>query len=116
MNFQTKRIYEKAAATDDCRVLVDRIWPRGVSKEMAQLDRWLKEAAPSSELRQWFDHDRAKWLAFIHRYFLELDDATESIQWLKQQAAERVVTLLDSARDEQHNQAVALKRYLEQTM
>lgn len=85
-NFAIKRIYEPAAPRDGYRVLVDRLWPRGISKAKARIDLWLREIAPSTELRKWFDHDPAKWQEFCARYRAELRDRTEIIDSLKQQA------------------------------
>lgn len=112
MHIAIKRIYEEPAVDDGMRVLVDRIWPRGVSKEAATLDRWLKEVAPSTELRKWFAHDVTKWQTFLDRYAKELEQSKAAVAWLREQAIAGKVTLLYSARDEQHNQAVALKLHL----
>ena len=110
--FRIKRIYETRDPSDGYRVLVDRIWPRGVSKDAAAIDLWLKEAGPSTDLRKWFGHDPAKWEAFKTRYAEEIEpsDAFGELQRLGQ--AHGVVTLLYSARDEQHNQAAALLEFL----
>jgi uncharacterized protein YeaO (DUF488 family) len=110
---KTKRVYEGKTQADGFRVLVDRVWPRGVSKQRAQVDLWLKTVAPSTELRKWFDHDPKKWSTFKKRYFAELDDGPVGLDQLLGQASDRVVTLVFSARDFQHNQAVALREYLE---
>lgn len=112
MAIAVKRIYEDPAPDDGTRVLVDRIWPRGVSKEDARLDRWLREVAPSDDLRRWFDHRADRWEAFKARYFEELEEAGEAVSWLREAAREGSVTLLFGARDQEHNQAVALKEYL----
>ena len=107
-----KRVYEPAEKADGCRVLVDRIWPRGLSKEKAQVDRWVREVAPSTELRQWFGHDQAKWAEFLERYRSELN-GSEAVKELRAICREeRVVTLVYAARDETHSNAVALKRIL----
>lgn len=115
--FQTKRIYDDPGPSDGLRVLVDRLWPRGVSKDHAQLDRWLQAIAPSDELRAWFDHDPDRWEGFCRRYAQELEDEPEKVEavaWLTEQAkAVDQVTLLYAAKDTEHNNAVALKRYLE---
>jgi uncharacterized protein YeaO (DUF488 family) len=108
----TKRVYEPANPDDGFRVLVDRVWPRGMTKEQVQADLWLKEAAPSTALRKWFGHDRSKWEAFKRRYFSELDAKPEAVAKLLDQAAKEQLTLLFSARDADYNQAVALKEYL----
>ncbi len=110
---QTKRIYDAPAAGDGARFLVDRLWPRGLKKNTARLDGWLKEVAPSDALRRWFGHDPAKWTEFRRRYFAELDRHAEELQPLLEAAQRGLVTLLFSAHDTQHNNAVALKEYLE---
>jgi uncharacterized protein YeaO (DUF488 family) len=107
-----KRIYEPAAKSDGFRVLVDRLWPRGISKETAKLDLWLPDIAPSTKLRQWFNHDPAKWMELRRQYQAELENMKELVAELKGQAKKGTVTLLYSAKDEQHNQAVALRSYL----
>jgi uncharacterized protein YeaO (DUF488 family) len=112
MAIQLKRIYEPAAADDGWRVLVDRVWPRGVSKTAARIDLWLKEIAPSTTLRKWFGHDPAKWAEFRERYHRELDANPEPVSELRKHARRGPVMLVYSAKDEQHNQAVALKEYL----
>lgn len=107
-----KRIYEDYSSDDGYRVLVDRLWPRGVSKQKARLDLWLKEAGPSDELRKWFNHDPTKYPEFEKRYFKELD-ANPAVNQLKDIIKNHSnVTLLYSAHDEQHNQAAALQKYL----
>lgn len=106
-----KRIYEDPADTDGFRILVDRIWPRGVSKERAAIDLWLKDVAPSSALRTWFGHDPDRWTEFRQRYARELD-GNQAVQRIREWLAEGPVTLLYSARDRDHNQAVALAAYL----
>ncbi len=110
-----KRIYERAGRGDGLRILVDRVWPRGVSKEKAQIDSWLKDVAPSTELRKWFDHDPTKWREFRRRYFAELRTCTgqaalEALFNLSR--GKKVVTLLFGAKDLAHNQAVALREFL----
>jgi uncharacterized protein YeaO (DUF488 family) len=117
MPYQIKRIYDDLSANDGYRVLIDRVWPRGVSKMRAHLDAWLKELAPSTDLRKWFAHDPAKYPEFHRRYFAELDGNPEVksiIDELKQRAKTETVTLLYSAKDEEHNQAVVLKDYLDE--
>lgn len=111
-DIQIKRVYEPASPEDGWRVLVDRLWPRGMTKERAQADLWLKEAAPSTELRLWFGHDPAKWDEFMRRYRAELDAQPEAVAALLAAAARGRLTLLYSARDETRNQAVALREYL----
>ncbi|MBI2470029.1 MAG: DUF488 domain-containing protein [Planctomycetes bacterium] len=110
-----KRVYEKPSKGDGFRVLVERLWPRGLTKERALVDLWLKEAAPSTELRKWFGHDPAKCEQFSKRYTTELKQHKEAVDLLKQKSKEGTVTLVYAARDEKHNSAVALKELLEQT-
>ena len=112
MAIRLKRAYEAAKRDDGTRVLVDRLWPRGVSKEAAKIERWLKEIAPSTALRKWFNHDSAKWETFRERYFRELDRNAAVVEELRALARGRTVTLVYSAKDEEHNQAVALREYL----
>lgn len=112
MVVHTKRIYEEPARDDGFRVLVDRIWPRGVSKQRARLDEWLKDVAPSTQLREWFHHDESKWPEFQKRYRAELD-GNPAVEELRRILEEHdVVTLLYSARSEEENQAVVLTEYL----
>jgi uncharacterized protein YeaO (DUF488 family) len=111
-NIRTKRVYETPDPDDGCRVLVDRVWPRGLSKEKVRADEWLKEAAPSGELRRWFGHDPQKWPEFRRRYGEELDDQPDAVARLLRYAEAGTLTLLYSARDRDHNQAVALRDYL----
>jgi uncharacterized protein YeaO (DUF488 family) len=110
---QTRRVYETPEPSDGTRFLVERLWPRGMKKEALKLDGWLKEVAPSAELRRWFGHDPAKWEEFRRRYFAELDQHPEAWQPIQEAARRGTVTLLYSARDTAHNSAVALKAYLE---
>lgn len=112
MAITTKRIYEQPADSDGIRILVDRLWPRGVSKESAQLDDWMKEIAPSEELRDWFDHDPEKWGGFVDRYRAELQEKQHLVDELREYTDEDSVTLLYAARDETHNNAAALKTIL----
>lgn len=113
MSIAVKRIYEPAAKSDGYRVLVDRLWPRGLKKEDAALDIWARELAPTTALRRWFGHDPARWEGFRHRYASELDARTSFWRPLVTQAERHRVTLLFGAKDEEHNQAVALKMYLD---
>lgn len=108
-----KRAYDPPEQADGFRVLVDRIWPRGVKKEELALDLWLKEVAPSSSLRKWFGHDPHKWPEFRLRYEAELKEKGELIASLKEKSDQDTLTLVFSAKDVEHNNAVALKRYLE---
>ena len=108
-----KRVYEKPSRADGFRVLVDRLWPRGLTKERAALSLWLKDVAPSAELRKWFGHDPARWKGFQTRYRKELAGRKDALKLLRQKARERTVTLLYGARDEEHNEARVLKKVLE---
>ena len=107
-----KRVYEPAVESDGFRVLVDRLWPRGVSKAEAKLDLWLREISPSTALRTWFNHEPARWEEFQRRYRAELKAKGALLSVITEQAKARPVTLLYSAKDEQHNQAVALQSVL----
>jgi len=108
-----QRIYDQHQPRRGRRYLVERLWPRGVKKDALHLDGWLKDVAPSTELRQWFNHDPAKWTEFCRRYFAELDRAPETWQPLVEAARSGDVILLYSAHDAEHNNAVALKQYLQ---
>ena len=110
---KVKRVYEKPSRTDGLRVLVDRLWPRGLSKERAAVKVWLKDLAPSTELRKWFGHDPEKWKQFEARYRKELRERKEALNLLKQKSEEHTITLLYGARDEEHNEALVLKKILE---
>ena len=107
-----KRVYERPSPEDGLRVLVDRLWPRGLTKERAAVDEWAKDVAPSTELRKWFGHDPAKWKQFQIRYRKELR-GKDALQSLKQKCEKQTVTLLYGARDEEHNEALVLKKVLE---
>lgn len=113
-NFQIKRIYDESSDEDGYRVLVDRLWPRGVSKEAAQLNEWLKEITPSPELRKWFDHDLDKFEEFKKKYETELAEKQEPVEKLLDIADNQRVTLLYAAKDESHNHAIVLKEFLEE--
>ena len=108
-----KRAYEPVSPTDGIRLLVERLWPRGLSKEQLKLDGWIREIGPTTTLRKWFSHDPAKWSQFRTRYFRELDSRPESWRPLASLARRRTVTLVYSSHDEEHNNAVALKEYLQ---
>ena len=110
---QLKRVYEKPSRKDGVRILVDRLWPRGLTKERAAVTLWLKDVAPSSELRKWFGHDPVKWKEFQVRYRKELRQKKDVLKLLKQKSEERTVTLVYGARDEQHNEAVVLRKIVE---
>ena len=115
MRLQLKRVYEPPADDDGLRVLVDRLWPRGLKKTNAVVDLWLKEIAPSADLRRWFDHDPKKWSEFRRRYRAELEERGEEFETLRKQGGNGQVTLLYGARDEEHNQAVVLKEFIERS-
>jgi uncharacterized protein YeaO (DUF488 family) len=110
---QLKRAYNAASKDDGLRILVERLWPRGVSKQKAQIDLWLKDLAPSTELRQWYGHDPARWPQFRKRYWAELKERGDVLTLLKYVTEERTVTFVFSAGDEERNSAVALKELLE---
>ena len=112
IDIRLKRVYEAAAKDDGARVLVDRVWPRGMTKAAAAADLWLKEIAPSTELRKWFNHDRAKWEDFKQRYHTELTANSEAVATLLELTKKGRLTLLFSAQDVECNQAVALREYL----
>lgn len=111
--FAVRRVYDPPREEDGLRVLVDRLWPRGLSKEAARVDLWLKDIAPSDALRKWYGHEPSRWDEFRRRYFAELEAHRERLEELRQQARRGRVTLLFGARDEEHNNAVALRQYLE---
>lgn len=116
MHIGIKRVYEEPARGDGLRVLVDRVWPRGLNKERAAVDEWYKELAPSTELRKWFAHDPQKWSEFKRRYFREIERHPETVDELLRLARRRRLTLVFAARDSEHNNAVALRGYLEQRL
>lgn len=111
-HLRLKRAYEPAEPDDGTRILVDRLWPRGVSKVKAHFDDWIKDIAPSTELRQWFGHDPARWMEFQHRYHAELQQHGEQLDQLRALARKGVVTLVYGARDREHNDAVVLRDVL----
>jgi uncharacterized protein YeaO (DUF488 family) len=108
-----KRAYEKPSAADGERILVERLWPRGLTKARAAVDLWMKEVAPSPELRKWFGHDPARWKQFERRYWKELQGHKEEVEALRRRSRRGAVTLVYAAKDEQHNGALALKEFLE---
>ena len=108
-----KKVYDPYAKADGKRVLVDRLWPRGLKKEDAKLDLWLKDIAPSDTLRKWFSHEPAKWQEFKKRYRKELEDRQDMIEDLRKEARKGTVTLLFAAKDSERNNAVALKEVIE---
>ncbi|VVC75387.1 hypothetical protein AQUSIP_06770 [Aquicella siphonis] len=109
---KVKRVYEEPDKSDGFRILVDRLWPRGVKKEKAAVDLWLKDIAPSDSLRKWFNHEPRKWSEFQKRYAKELVDKQELIKSIKKEAKSKTVTLLFGAKESEHNNAVALLNYL----
>ncbi|MCK5482798.1 MAG: DUF488 family protein [Gemmatimonadetes bacterium] len=113
MPLQVKRVYVSPHPEDGLRILVDRLWPRGLAQEAAALDEWVRECAPSDELRKWFAHDRAKWSEFKRRYFAELRSKEELLATIRSMAEKGRVTLLFGASDTECNNAVALMEYLE---
>lgn len=113
MPIQIKRVYEPAEPADDYRVLVDRLWPRGLSKSTLKMDVWMKEIAPSNELRKKYHHEAGKWDEFQRSYFRELGSHPELVDELRRKARAGTLTLLYAAKDELHNNAMALKNYLE---
>jgi len=110
---QLKRAYEPPSRQDGLRILVERLWPRGVTKARAALDLWLKDVAPSPQLRKWFGHDPAKWKQFEQRYRKELQQRKEAVALLRQKAKTNTVTLIYAAKDERHNGALVLKEFIE---
>ena len=112
MTIYTKRVYDAVASSDGTRLLVERLWPRGVKKVSLKISDWLKDVAPSTELRQWFSHDPAKWDEFRHRYFSELRVNPDAWRPIIEAAHSGAVTLIYSSHDEQHNNAIALKEFL----
>ncbi len=117
MTIQLKRVYEPPSEDDGYRILVERLWPRGISKERAKIDLWVKNAGASSELLKWFGHDPQKWEEFRNRYRQEIQDRPEVLQLLEKTLQEKkVVTFVYAAHDESHNNAVALKEFLEERL
>jgi uncharacterized protein YeaO (DUF488 family) len=113
---QLKRAFDAASKRDGYRVLVDRMWPRGLRKEEVRINDWMKEIAPSTELRKWFGHDPARWEEFRRRYFAELRERLELVNRLMEIAQRGPLTLVYSAKDEKYNNAVALKEFLEERL
>lgn len=111
--FRIKRVYDEPGPRDGRRILVDRLWPRGLSKEKARIEAWMRELAPSAALRKWFGHDPAKWAEFRRRYAAELRACEEPLARLRAMGRAGTVTLLYAAKDERHNNAAALKAILE---
>lgn len=113
MTIKVKRIYDEPKKSDGFRILVDRLWPRGIKKEQAAIDLWLKEIAPSDVLRKWFDHDPKKWPAFQKRYAKELTAKPECVDIIKKAAKQKTVTLLFGTKEVEHNNAIALRHFIE---
>jgi uncharacterized protein YeaO (DUF488 family) len=111
--FKLKRAYDKPSRDDGTRILVERLWPRGLSKAQAHVDLWLKDVAPSTELRKWFGHDPARWKEFQTRYQQELKGHRDALKMLREKSKDGIVTLVYAARDQEHNGALVLKRLLE---
>ena len=109
MKIKIKRVYAQPSAEDGKRILIDRLWPRGLTKEKARVDLWLKEIAPSTELRKWFAHDPDKWDEFKKRYLKELKANSQAVEVLKQELSKGKVTLVYGAKDEEHNDAVVIQ-------
>jgi uncharacterized protein YeaO (DUF488 family) len=112
MDIYVKRVYDRAASEDGFRILVDRLWPRGLSKATAKIDLWLKSAAPSNELRKWYQHDPEKWPEFKQRYFAELDSNEDAVDEIIGHLKKGRVCFLYSSKESRYNNAVALKDYL----
>lgn len=111
-NIQLKRAYDPPEPTDGVRILVDRLWPRGVKKEDAAIDEWMKDIAPSTDLRKWFGHDPERWEEFCDRYAEEVGQHEDQLKQLRELARKGPITLVYSAHDEAHNDAVALRNFL----
>ena len=109
MKIKIKRVYEEPSKADGVRILVDRLWPRGLTKEKADIDLWLKEIAPSTELRKWFSHDPEKWTEFKKKYLLELKENNEQVSILRNYLKKGAVTLVYGAKDQEHNEAQVLE-------
>ena len=112
MTIKLKRVYEEPENSDGIRVLVERLWPRGLSKEKAKVDIWLKDAAPSTELRKWFNHDHSKWEEFKKRYYFDLDNNPEALKPIYDLPKSANITFVFASKEEQFNNAVALREYI----
>ncbi|HLV26220.1 MAG TPA: DUF488 family protein [Gemmatimonadales bacterium] len=112
MNLRVKRVYDEPSGDDGLRVLVDRLWPRGLSKDAAALDLWIREIAPSDELRKWYSHDDKLWKEFRKRYFAELDANADVVKELRDYVGRHKATLLFSTKHTEYNNATALLEYL----
>ena len=113
MSIAVKRVYDPPSSSDGLRVLVDRLWPRGLSKAAAKIDLWARELAPSTELRRWYAHEAKKWPGFKRRFFTELKARTETLDLLRRETRKRKVTLLFASKEPRLNNAFALKQFLE---
>jgi len=113
MTIKLKRVYEEPESTDGIRILVERLWPRGLSKDKAKVDIWLKEASPSTELRKWFSHDPSKWVEFKKRYYDELQNNKQVLKDTFEDKYNEKITFVYASKEEEFNNAVALKEYLE---
>jgi uncharacterized protein YeaO (DUF488 family) len=113
LKIKLKRVYEAPSRADGLRILVERLWPRGLTKERAQIDLWLRDVSPSPALRKWFHHDPARWAEFQSRYRQELRDAGDVLVLLRHRASEGPVTFVYAASDPEHNSALILKEFLE---
>ena len=116
MIIQLKRVYEKPESTDGIRILVERLWPRGLSKEKAKVDIWLKEASPSTELRKWFDHDPSKWKEFKKLYYAELEKSHAALDPISNLPEKENITFVFASKEQEFNNAVALKEYVEELL
>lgn len=114
MQLQTKRIYIAADAKDGTRILIDRLWPRGITKQAAAIDYWAKDVAPSKDLRSWYQHDPSKWTEFQERYFAELDSNPGGVEALRTQLGSGINTIVYASKEEKLNNATALVNYLKQ--
>lgn len=115
MKIKIKRVYEKSSQEDGKRILVDRLWPRGLTKAKANVDVWLKDIGPSTELRKWFGHEPTRWKEFQRRYCAELKKNVEQVSALKEQMKTTAVTLVYGAKDKEHNGAIVLKEFLDRS-
>jgi len=115
MHIHLKRVYEAPEPSDGFRILVDRLWPRGVPKISAHIDLWLRDIGPSTPLRKWFGHDPSRWIGFRDRYILELRNNSDAVEQIKVQVRRGLVTFVYGAKNKEHNHALVLKEYLENT-
>lgn len=113
MKIHTKRIYEPVAKTDGYRLLIDRLWPRGFTKEGAPMDKWMKDIAPSTELRKWYNHEPAKWEAFCKKYYAEIEGSAALQELLSDIRKHKTVTFLTASKNEEQNHAVALRQLVQ---